>query len=138
MRATATPRSSCGDPRRSFYYHARLPLFFATQFFFPEYPLVRYYAGNPSATQAGTPGSRQARRVQRWARLMSDLRNSRPTFILDTTPAGIARWQYFPVRDYPLLDRFIDRHYSRVDTVDGVVIYRRNDCNESTAQSELP
>ena len=31
-----------------FYYHAGLPL--ASQFFFPEYPLVRYYAGNPVAT----------------------------------------------------------------------------------------
>lgn len=109
-----------------FYYHARLPL--ATQFFFPEFPLVRYYAGNPEATarQARTRG--RTRRVRHWSRLMADLRRSRPTYILDTAPSGIARWQYFPVSDYPMLERLIRREYNAIGTVNGVEIYRRNDC----------
>jgi len=109
-----------------FYYHAGLPL--ASQFFFPEYPLVRYYAGNPVATAARVGNGRRTRRIRRWSRLMNDLRTSRPTFILDTAPSGIARWQHFPVRDYPLLQRFIHRHYTHIDTVSNVAIYRRTDC----------
>jgi hypothetical protein len=109
-----------------FYYHAGLPL--ATQFFFPEFPLVAYYAGNPSATAAHVMPKRHTRRTRHWSRLMADLRRSRPTYILDTAPAAIARWQYFPTRDYPMLHRLIERQYTSMDTVGGVNIYRRNDC----------
>lgn len=116
-----------------FYYHARLPL--ASRFFFPEFPLVRYYAGNPAATAARMPSGRRARRVRHWTRLMADLRTSRPTFILDTAPAGIARWQHFPVRDYPLLHHFIARHYTPVDVVSGVRVYRRNECEPFVASA---
>lgn len=113
-----------------FYYHAQLPV--ATQFFFPEYPLVPYYAGNPNATAARLPNGRRTRRMRHWSRLMTDLRRSRPAFILDTAPAGIARWQNFPVSDYPLLQRFIQRNYTAVGTVDRVVIYERRDCHATS------
>ncbi|HUR33115.1 MAG TPA: glycosyltransferase family 39 protein [Vicinamibacterales bacterium] len=109
-----------------FYYHAGLPL--ATQFFFPEFPLVRYYAGNPTATAARARPGRRTRRVRHWSRLMADLHRSRPTYILDTAPSGIARWQYFPVSDYPMLHRLIQRQYSSMGSVNGVEIYRRIGC----------
>jgi hypothetical protein len=118
-----------------FYYHARLPL--ASRFFFPEYPLVRYYAGNPSATANHSRPSRRSRRVRHWTRLMADLRRARPTFIIDTAPAGIARWQHFPLRDYPMLDRFVQRQYTSIGDVSRVRIYRRNDCDaDGVARSQ--
>jgi 4-amino-4-deoxy-L-arabinose transferase-like glycosyltransferase len=113
-----------------FYYHARLRP--ASQFFFPEYPLVRYYAGNPAATALGARPRRRSPRMRHWIRLMTELATSRPTYILDTAPAGIARWQYFPVRDYPMLHRLLQRQYTTIDTVEGVDIYRRNDCRPAT------
>ena len=116
-----------------FYYHAKLLP--ATQFFFPEYPLVRYYAGNPLATSRHAPTGRRPRRMRHWTRLMSDLRRSRPTFILDTAASGIARWQDFPLRDYPMLQRYTERNYHPVRTIGGVTIYRRNGC-ETEARND--
>jgi hypothetical protein len=110
-----------------FYYHSKLRL--ATQFFFPEFPLVRYYAGNPAATAIQASSGRRTRRVRRWLQLMGDLSRTRPTYILDTAPAGIARWQYFPTSDYPMLDRLIRRQYVSIGSVDGVEIYRRKGCD---------
>lgn len=117
-----------------FYYHAKLLP--ATQFFFPEYPLVRYYAGNPLATSRHAPSGRRPRRMRHWTRLMSDLRRARPTFILDTAASGIARWQDFPLRDYPMLHRYTERNYHQVRTIGGVTIYRRNGC-ETEARNEV-
>lgn len=118
-----------------FYYHARLPL--ASRFFFPEFPLVRYYAGNPSATAQQAPAGRRIRRVRHWSRLMADLARSQPNYIIDTAPAGIARWQHFPMRDYPLLDRLVTRRYTALDTIGGVTVYRRNGC-EAEARARGP
>ena len=118
-----------------FYYHARLPL--ASRFFFPEFPLVRYYAGNPSATATQARAGRRVRRVRHWSRLMADLARSQPNYIIDTAPAGIARWQYFPMRDYPLLARLVARRYTALDTIEGVTVYRRNGC-EAEARAKGP
>jgi hypothetical protein len=118
-----------------FYYHARLPL--ASRFFFPEFPMVRYYAGNPSATANQARAGRRIRRVRHWSRLMADLARSKPNYIIDTAPAGIARWQHFPMRDYPLLDRLVTRRYTALDTIDGVTVYRRNGC-EAEARANGP
>lgn len=109
-----------------FYYRAGLPP--ASQFVVPGYPLVRYVAGAPADTRPRPSSRRRSARVQHWSRLMADLRSSRPTFIVDTSPANIARWKDFPMRDYPLLHRLITREYTHVDTVSGVDIYRRTNC----------
>jgi len=42
---------------------------------------------------------------------MADLARSTPNYIIDTAPAGIARWQTFPMHDYPLLHRLVARRY---------------------------
>ncbi len=109
-----------------FYYHARLRL--ASRFFFPEYPLVRYFAGNPMATATGRRHRGRARRGRVWRRLLADLRESAPTYIIDTAPAGLKRWQYFPLDEFPALRAFVGRHYRLVDSVDGVLLYRRTSC----------
>lgn len=112
-----------------FYYHADLPP--ASQYFFPEFPLVHFYAGNPTGTREHTKRRRHARRTKHWRRLMADLEQSQPAYILDTTSSGIGRWKDFPLDDYPALARLVHRKYTRVATVEGVHILRRNDCRSS-------
>lgn len=114
-----------------FYYQAKLAP--ASRFFFPEFPLVRYYAGNPVATASRARTRRPVRRVGLWLQLMADLRRNRPAFVLDLTSSGIGLWQYFPLSDYPMLHQYVARHYRPVASVDGVVIYRRNDCPSERA-----
>jgi hypothetical protein len=109
-----------------FYYQAKLRP--ASRFIFPEFPLVRFYAGNPAATSARVPVHRRTSRVLHWSNLMSDLRRSQPAFVVDLAPAGIAQWQHFPMSDYPILHQFLNRHYTRIGTIDGVAIYRRDNC----------
>lgn len=109
-----------------FYYHARLRL--ATRYFFPEYPLVRYFAGNPIATATARAQPGRARRGRGWQRLLSDLRRTEPAYILDTAPAAIARWQYFPLSDFPALEQLVRRRYDVMDVIDGVVVYRHASC----------
>ena len=112
-----------------FYYHADLPP--ASQYFFPEFPLVHFYAGNPTGTRAHTKRRRHARRTKHWRRLLADLDQSQPAYILDTTASGIGRWRDFPMDDYPALARLVRQKYTRVATVEGVHILRRNDCRSS-------
>jgi hypothetical protein len=119
-----------------FYYHAKLPP--ASQYFFPEFPLVHYYAGNPGATRAHGKRRRNAGRTRHWRRLMADLDRSQPAYILDTTASGGGRWQDFPIRNYPVLDRFIHQRYTSVATVDGVEILRRNGCADISVDADSP
>ena len=68
---------------------------------------------------------------------MADLARSQPNYIIDTAPAGIARWQSFPLHDYPLLHRLVTRRYTALDTIGGVTVYRRNGC-EAEARADGP
>jgi dolichyl-phosphate-mannose-protein mannosyltransferase len=112
-----------------FYYQADLPP--ASRFFFPEFPLVSLYAGNRRATERHVRSRVRDRRGRHWRWLMADLRQSRPTYILDTAPAHLKMWESFPLRDYPQLEHFVNRRYDRLDTIDGVQIYRRGGCDGS-------
>jgi hypothetical protein len=38
-------------------------------------------------------------------------------------------WEYFPLHDYPQLERFVRRRYEPIESIDGVQIYRRRDCD---------
>jgi hypothetical protein len=109
-----------------FYYYAGLPL--ASRYFFPEYPLVPYTSGNRIATSRHLRGRTRARRGRHWRWLMADLSRSEPTYILDTAPASLSMWEYFPLHDYPRLERFVRHRYDELDTVNDVQIYRRRGC----------
>lgn len=117
-----------------FYFYAGLPV--ASRLFFPEFPLVNYFAGNDAATtgripigdRAGRQSQRQDWREQHWNWLMADLTRKKPTYILDTAPAGLSNWQYFPLRHYPRLQRFVNHQYEPVESIEGVAIYRRRGC----------
>lgn len=114
-----------------FYYHAELPL--ASRFFFPEFPLVPLYAGNRRSTERHARPIVRDRRGRHWRWLMADLRQHVPTYILDTSPAHLKMWEYFPLHDYPQLERFVRRRYEPIASIDGVQIYRRRDCDELVA-----
>jgi hypothetical protein len=59
---------------------------------------------------------------------MDDLQRSRATYILDTGPAGLYRWNRYPLRDYPRLDRYVAEGYEPIDDVSRVRVYRRRGC----------
>lgn len=115
------------------YYHAQLPL--ASRFFFPEFPLVRYYSGNRPATALQRRAIVRDRRGRHWRWLMTDLDRHDPTFILDMTDARVSMWEYFPLADYPLLESFVKTRYEPMRRVGGVQIYRRRGC-EPRQQTE--
>jgi hypothetical protein len=110
-----------------FYYHAELPP--ASRFFFPEFPLVPLYAGNRRSTERHARPIVRDRRGRHWRWLMADLRHSEPTYILDTAPAHLKMWEYFPLSDYPQLERFVRRRYEPMVSIDGVQIYKRRGCD---------
>jgi hypothetical protein len=109
------------------YYHADLPP--AARFFFPEFPLVRYYSGNRSATSRQRRGLVRDHRRRHWRWLMADLTENEPTYILDTAPAKLSMWEYFPLTDYPMLSQYVSQSYDVIDTVDEITIYRRHGCD---------
>jgi hypothetical protein len=89
--------------------------------------LTGYVPGNPDGARLRAPrGPLEA--AAHWDWLMADLRRTRPTYILDTAPAGIYSWDRYPLRDYPLLDRLIAEGYERTDEIDRVTVYRRRGC----------
>jgi hypothetical protein len=59
---------------------------------------------------------------------MDDLERTRATYVLDTAPAGLYRWNRYPLRDYRRLDRFVAESYERIDDVSRVRVYRRRGC----------
>jgi hypothetical protein len=63
-----------------------------------------------------------------WDWLFEDLERTPATYILDTAPAGLYRWDRFPLADYPRLAAYVRGSYELLDTVGAVRLYRRRDC----------
>ena len=59
---------------------------------------------------------------------MGDLERTRATYVLDTAPARLYRWDRYPLRDYPRLDRYVAEGYERIDEISRVRVYRRRGC----------
>ena len=68
------------------------------------------------------------RTAAHWDWLMDDLERTEATYMLDTAPAGLYRWNRYPLRDYPRLDRYVAEGYERLDDVSRVRVYRRRGC----------
>jgi hypothetical protein len=88
--------------------------------------LTTYVPGNIGGHERGE--EERGPSPRHWDWLMEDLEASRPAFILDTAPAAIYRWNRYPLRDYPRLDRYVKESYEVLDDVGDVLIYRRRDC----------
>jgi 4-amino-4-deoxy-L-arabinose transferase-like glycosyltransferase len=109
----------------AFYYYADLPI--ASRFaVMAQSRLTGYVSGNLASVRGEMAPDPVV--PEHWDWLMSDLERRRATFIVDTAPAGIYRWDRYPVERYPRLRDYLLEHYEVVDTVDGVRIYRRASC----------
>lgn len=60
-----------------------------------------------------------------WDMLLSDLDSRRPALLVDAAAAGWDGYDKFPMARYPRLASYVAQHYISVETVDGVVLYRR-------------
>jgi len=101
----------------AFYYYAHLKP--ATRFVvMGQARLTGYVSGNLGSVNKPTQGV-----AQHWDWLMQDLQKNKATYILDTSPAAIYRWDHYPISDYPRLKNYIDQNYTRLDEIDSVVIY---------------
>jgi hypothetical protein len=89
--------------------------------------LADYVPGyQEAAPRAPSPGRRGE--LARWDLLLSDLERSRATYVLDTTPAGIFRWDRYTLADHPRLARYVSERYDLVAEVSRVRVYRRRGC----------
>ena len=110
----------------SFYYYAQLRP--ASRFaVLAQSRLTGYISGNTESVRGKVDTAKQVSE-QQWNLLMQDLQRNQPTYIIDTSPAGIYRWNRYPMSDYPRLDGLVRKNYDKLDTVDEVVVYRRKDC----------
>jgi hypothetical protein len=89
--------------------------------------LTGYVPGNPNGARRREPGE-PVPAPAHWDWLMGDIERTRATYILDTAPAGLYRWNRYPLRDYPRLDRYVAEGYERIDEVSGIHLYRRHGC----------
>jgi hypothetical protein len=64
-----------------------------------------------------------------WDWLFSDLEKNNVTYVLDTAPAAIYRWNHFPLEKFPRLQQYIAENFERLDVVEDVVIYRKRHCS---------
>lgn len=62
-----------------------------------------------------------------WPQLEADLEANPPALIVDTAAAGWSDFAKYPMSNYPVLANFVASRYHELTTVDGVVIYVRND-----------
>lgn len=108
-----------------FYFRSGLAP--ASRFIFVESTIVGYVPGNRAST-----GEREASRhrisPRHWDWLMSDLERNEATYVLDTAPSGLYRWQNYPLRDFPRLSAYLKEKYDILEAMHGVVIYRRKGC----------
>lgn len=89
------------------------------------------WGGRPSgdqSTDVPTPGAR--------VMMMSDLREQPPRYILDTTHAHIRGSQFHPMRSLPELQRYVDRGYRYLRSIDGIALYERRAPQSLTATGE--
>ena len=87
--------------------------------------LTRYVSGRQRRTPAA-PAAVPA--PGHWDLLMGDLERNQATYVLDTAPAGIYRWDRYPVEDYPRLDRYLALRYEAMGSVRDVRLFRRRGC----------
>ena len=111
-----------------FYYHADIPP--ASRFIvLAQSGLTTYIAGNLGSVRGDT----MAKNVvvpRHWDWLMEDLEARRATFIIDTAPAGIFRWNKYPLEQYPRLAAYVRESFDLVDEIGKVRIYRRKACGQ--------
>ncbi len=59
-----------------------------------------------------------------WPMLEQDLRRNRPELIVDTSPGDYHNFGRYPIRDYPVLQSFVDQNCRLEKSIAGMDIYR--------------
>ena len=88
----------------SLFVWGNAPMFYYYSGLAPASRFVVMAQSQPHRVRVGKPRrgpGRQAIVPEHWDWLMADLERARATYILDTEPAGIFRWDRYPVRDFP-------------------------------------
>jgi hypothetical protein len=62
-----------------------------------------------------------------WKLFLTDMEGNKPLYLVDTSPANIHDYGYFPLEAYPVLKQYVQDHYRLETTLDGVKLYRRLD-----------
>jgi hypothetical protein len=108
------------------YYLADMPA--ASRFVvMAQARLTGYVSGNLEAVRGG--GDTEGQVVEaHWDWLMRDLERNAATFVVDTAPAGIYRWDRYPIARYPRLQAHLEAYFELAHEVDRVRIYRRRGC----------
>jgi hypothetical protein len=94
-----------------------------------RFSFCNYMTGESPGTATETGAADADRNVlaESWTMLFDDLDRRRPWLLVDAAAAGWDGYDKFPIARYPRLAAYVARHYTRADTVDGVVVYRRSD-----------
>ena len=61
---------------------------------------------------------------------MNDLEKNRATYIIDTAPSGIYRWDRYPIRNYPRLQQFVRTKFDSIGEIEGMYLYRNKYCRK--------
>lgn len=104
------------------YYYTTMPP--ASRFVvMPQSGLTAYISGN----QKGNLGTIKDRH---WDWLMKDLQKNDATFIIDTAPSGIYRWDRYPIRNYPRLQHLVRTKFDSIGEIEGIYLYRNKYCRK--------
>lgn len=102
------------------YVLARRPM--GSRFSFCNY-MTGESPGTPTETGRRSADGNQLPAA--WDMLLADLESRRPTLLVDAAAAGWDGYDKFPLARYPRLLDYVAQHYAPVDTLDGVILYRR-------------
>jgi 4-amino-4-deoxy-L-arabinose transferase-like glycosyltransferase len=104
-----------------YYYSKMTP---ASRFVvMPQSGLTAYISGN----QKGNLGTIKDRH---WDWFMDDLEKNHATYIIDTAPSGIYRWDRYPIRNYPRLQQLLRAKYDSIGEIEGIYLYRNKYCRK--------
>jgi len=60
-----------------------------------------------------------------WNLFMNDIRKHKPVYVIDTSPANLHDYGYFPINDYPMFAKYVQENYKEEIRINNVVFYRR-------------
>lgn len=113
-----------------FYYYAGLPV--ATRFVLPQTTIAGFSTGYGNSHYLAA--SRRFINPEHWRWLMADLERKHATYIVDTAPAALHRWNKFPMKNFPALQDFVKQNYTPMGVVDNVHLYRRKSCSQAPSE----
>ncbi len=123
--STATPTLFVWGYAPTLYYFSGLRP--ASRFVMPQTSLTGYIAGN-TASATGEVDATRLVSAEHWDILLRELEGVPSTYIVDTAPSGLHRWNRYPLREFKRLHRLVGESYEEVAAVHGLVIYRRREC----------